>query len=43
VEPELISANGRDMAACLSGDVLGVDLLIRSGWTWRTILSVLRW
>jgi hypothetical protein len=43
VEPELISASGRDMATGLSGDAVGVDLLIRSGWTWRTILSVSRW
>lgn len=43
MEPELISASGRDMATGLSGDAVGVDLLIRSGWTWRTMLSVSRW
>lgn len=41
MEPELISESGRDIVACLSGDVFGVDLLMRSGCTWRTILSVL--
>ena len=43
MEPELISDRGLDMAACLSGEVFGVDLLIRSGWTCRTILSVWPW
>jgi hypothetical protein len=40
VEPELISARGRDMATCFSGEAVGVDLLMRNGCTWRTILSV---
>jgi hypothetical protein len=43
VEPELISARGRDMATCFSGEAVGVDLLMRNGCTWRTILSVPRW
>lgn len=42
MEPELISASGREVAACLSGDAVGVDLLMRSGCTWRTIVSVLQ-
>jgi len=37
MEPELISDRGRDMAA-FSGDAVGVGLLMRSGWTWRTIV-----
>ena len=43
MEPELISARGRDMATCFSGEAVGVDLLMRNGCTWRTILSVWRW
>lgn len=31
------------MAACFSGEAVGVDLLMRNGCTWRTILSVWRW
>lgn len=42
MEPELISASGRDMATCLSGEAVGVDLLMRNGCTWRTIVSVWR-
>lgn len=42
MEPELISASGRDMATCLSGEAVGVDLLMRNGCTWRTIVSARR-
>lgn len=31
------------MATCFSGEAVGVDLLMRNGCTWRTILSVRRW
>lgn len=40
MEPELISASGRDMAGDFSGEAVVAGLLMRSGWTWRTILSV---
>ena len=30
------------MATCFSGEAVGVDLLMRNGCTWRTILSVWR-
>lgn len=31
------------MATCFSGEAVGVDLVMRNGCTWRTILSVRRW
>jgi hypothetical protein len=30
------------MATCLSGEAVGVDLLMRNGCTWRTMVSVWR-
>lgn len=37
MEPELISLSGRAMAA-LSGEADCDGLLMRSGWTWRSIV-----
>ena len=37
-----ISDSGLEVAAGLEGDTLGVDLLMRSGWTWRTMVSTVR-